>query len=297
MSKKATNLMSGGEEKDMSVIMTVGGRIDNDDVTTDVYVGYVKDKFGSLNRHPYWIMDGERIILKEISYYHYEYKAEYANYTNICFAEASTPPAGVDGTITVIVNGKKLSASVGSGVAYGYGDYDILGLEASLGTSIKMSFTPPQTDSYKFGKRHFLCGGGVNEQESCFDDGEFRRCVDEGQFDIDCTRYRDHFTLFGRLCGAISDGICDRYFSNEANGSVSHQDRRHDHPPFRIYRQRGKCHIRSGNSIRLLQQQPLQESCRNQKCSTDKSFAARSNCACLRIWRRQQIATNGGANV
>lgn len=61
MSKKATNMMAGGEE-DMTVIMTVG--------TMSKQYGYYSFQYGSLNKIPYWLVGGKKVRLHKLCTYY-----------------------------------------------------------------------------------------------------------------------------------------------------------------------------------------------------------------------------------
>ena len=182
MNKKATNLMSGGEEKDMSVIMYCTGPYH------EPYIGWSswweEDGRGcSLNRIPYWYNDyKDQCTLDEVS-------SGPSNEFNVGIAIPNAySDAKPEKNVTVTVEFEGTIIGIGT---VNINDYDNRYVTTDTDSDwgnvyyeyVTLTFTPPQTDSYKFGKRRFLCGGGVNGQESCFDDvsrgkGESRGDVD-----------------------------------------------------------------------------------------------------------------------
>ena len=130
--------------------------------------GYKEGSLGTLDKVPYWLVDEKPVYLKEI----YDFVGiKYYKPSFLLVTTSSTDGTIVSSTETVTIKSK--NASNGT---FGYLCTFTLGLSAQVKTvegttrwfdndenPYILKFSPPtQTDSYKLGKRRFLCGGGVN---------------------------------------------------------------------------------------------------------------------------------------
>lgn len=147
-------LLNSGK-KARHVIMTVGAIVPN-----DTAIGYINNKFGSLNRIPYWIGISPlepRSALRQI--------------TCSTTQKASTMKIGdkytkTKFTLHVLVNGKNSDIFNLNMLGRSTVEYETFNWATGLsyGSTVTLEFDPPQTAIYK-SFNHLFNGGGLNVRE------------------------------------------------------------------------------------------------------------------------------------